>query len=247
MLKDMGVRGVKVNEVYSMDDNDMAMLPQPVHALIFLFRYQGTDKTKLETECPKQVWYAEQVPDFACATFALLNIINNIPGLEMGQQLRAFKQRTQDMTPRLRGDAIDEFTFVKRIHNSFARDEDLLNADAHLKEKLTRTRKEQAVAKAQKTKAANAAARAAKANPPEEKVSEPVRVIKRPSEAQFAEGTRAPRSSPSDEETAKSSPAAKSSLSAAETPKEESLKGTRTSSQRSKLRRLLHLPKSRLR
>ena len=107
MLKDMGVRGVKVNEVYSMDDNDMAMLPQPVHALIFLFRYQGTDKTKLETECPKQVWYAEQVPDFACATFALLNIINNIPGLEMGQQLRAFKQRTQDMTPRLRGDAID--------------------------------------------------------------------------------------------------------------------------------------------
>ena len=234
MLKEMGVRGVKVNEVYSMDDNDMAMLPQPVHALIFLFRYQGTDKTKLETECPKQVWYAEQVPDFACATFALLNIINNIPGLEMGQQLRGFKQRTQDMTPRLRGDAIDEFTFVKRIHNSFARDEDLLNADAHLKEKLTRTRKEQAVAKAQKTKAANAAARAAKANPPEKKVSEPARVIKRPSEAQFAENTRAPRSSPSDEETAKSSPAAKSSPSAAETPKEESPKGTRTSKRNKK-------------
>jgi ubiquitin carboxyl-terminal hydrolase L5 len=88
MLKDMGVRGVKVNEVWSLDDNDMAMLPQPVHALIFLFRYQATDKTKLETECPKQVWYAEQVPDFACATFALLNIVNNIPGLELGQHSR---------------------------------------------------------------------------------------------------------------------------------------------------------------
>jgi hypothetical protein len=233
MLKDMGVRGVKVNEVYDMDDNAMAMLPKPVHALIFLFRYQSTDKTKLETECPKQVWYAEQVPDFACATFALLNIINNIPGLEMGQQLRAFKQRTQDMTPRLRGDAVDEFTFVKQIHNSFARDEDLLNADAHMKEKLTRTRKEQAVAKAKKTKAANAAARAAKANPPEKEVSKPARIIKRPSEEQFAKGTRAPRSSPSDEETAKSSPAAKSSRST-ETPKEESPKGTRTSKRNKK-------------
>jgi hypothetical protein len=233
MLKEMGVRGVKVHEVWGMDDNDMAMIPHPVHALIFLFRYQATDKAKLETECPKQVWYAEQVPDFACASFALLNIINNIPGLEMGQQLRTFKQRTQEMTPRLRGDAIDEFTFVKQIHNSFARDEDLLNADAHLKERLTRARKEQAVEKAKKTKAANAAARAAKLNPPEEKVSEPPRVIKRPSKEQFAEGTRAPRSSPSDEEAAKSSTATKSSP-LLEKPKEESLKGTRTSKRNKK-------------
>jgi hypothetical protein len=228
MLKEMGVRGVKVHEVWGMDDNDMAMIPQPVHALIFLFRYQATDKAKLETECPKQVWYAEQVPDFACASFALLNIINNIPGLEMGQQLRTFKQRTQEMTPRLRGDAIDEFTFVKQIHNSFARDEDLLNAEAHLKEKLTRARKEQAVEKAKKTKTANAAARAAKLNPSEEKVSEPPRVIKRSSKEQFAEGTRAPRSSPSDEEAANSSTATKSSP-LTEKPKEESPKGTRTS------------------
>jgi hypothetical protein len=194
MLKDMGVRGVKVNEVWSLDDNDMAMLPQPVHGLIFLFRYQATDKTKLETECPKQVWYAEQVPDFACATFALLNIVNNIPGLELGQELRAFKQRTQDMTPRHRGDAIDDFTFVKRIHNSFSRDEDLLNADSHLKEKLTRARKEQAVAKAKKTKAANAAARAAKSTALEEKVSKPAPTIK---------------SSPPEENSSKAAPAVK--------------------------------------
>jgi hypothetical protein len=191
MLKEMGVRGIKVNEVWSMDDNCMAMLPRPVHALIFLFRYQATDKTKLETECPKQVWYAEQVPDFACATFALLNIVNNIPGLEMGQELRAFKQRTQDMTPRLRGDAIDDFTFVKQIHNSFARDEDLLNADSHLKDKLTKARKEQAVAKAKKTKAANAAARAAKSNPPEKEVSKSGRVT---------------RSSPPQENSSKTTP-----------------------------------------
>lgn len=157
MLKDMGVHGVKINEVWSLDDTELAILPQPVHALIFLFRYRETDKDDLEVECPDHVWYAEQVPDFACATVALLNIVNNIPGLEMGKDLRAFKDFTQDLTPRLRGDAIDDFTFVKRIHNSFARESDLLQADMHMKDKAEKACKRQATAKARKTKAEKAA------------------------------------------------------------------------------------------
>lgn len=167
MLKDMGVRGVKMSEVWSLDDNDLAILPQPVHALIFLFRYRETDKDDLVTECPANVWYAEQVPDFACATVALLNIVNNIPGLEMGKDLRNFKDFTQDMSPRLRGEAIDDFAFVKKIHNSFAREADILQADMHLKEKAAKARKRQAVAKALKTKAANAARKAMSNSPAE--------------------------------------------------------------------------------
>lgn len=167
MLKDMGVRGVKTSEVWSLDDNDLAILAQPVHALIFLFRYRETDKDDLVTECPANVWYAEQVPDFACATFALLNIVNNIPGLEMGKDLRNFRDFTQDMSPRLRGEAIDDFTFVKKIHNSFAREADILQADMHLKEKAAKARKRQAVAKALKTKAANAARKAMSNSPTE--------------------------------------------------------------------------------
>lgn len=161
MLKEMGVRGVKINEVYCLDDNDLAILPQPVHALIFLFRYRETDKDDLPTECPSNVWYAEQVPEFSCATVALLNIINNIPGLEMGRELRAFKDFTRDMTPNQRGEAIDDFAFVKTIHNSFAREADILQADVHMKEKAAKARKRQATAKAQKTRAENAARKAA--------------------------------------------------------------------------------------
>jgi ubiquitin carboxyl-terminal hydrolase L5 len=167
MLKDMGVHGVKTSEVWSLEDNELAVLPQPVHALIFLFRYRETDKDDLVTECPAHVWYAEQVPEFACATFALLNIVNNIPGLEMGKDLRNFKEFTQDMTPHLKGEAIDDFTFVKRIHNSFAREADILQADMHMKEKAAKARKRQAVAKAQKTRAENAA-RKAQGNSPAE-------------------------------------------------------------------------------
>lgn len=160
MLKDMNVKGVKVQEVYGLDDEMLAILPQPVHALIFLFRYRETDNNETDDACPKHVWFARQVPDFACATVALLNIVNNIPGLHMGDELRNFKDFTQDMDPLSRGDAIDDFQFVKVLHNSFARENDLLVADMHLKEKAAKARRRQAVAKAVKTKAEKAALKA---------------------------------------------------------------------------------------
>ena len=157
MLKEIGVRGVKIQEVYGLDDEMLAILPQPVHALIFLFRYRETEQDKLEKTCPKEVWFANQVPDFACATVAMLNIVNNIPGLSIGKELRDFRDFTQDMGPLSRGDAIDSFDFVRLIHNSFATENDLLMADMHLKEKSAKARKRQAVAKGAATKAAKAA------------------------------------------------------------------------------------------
>lgn len=57
----------------------------------------------------------------ACASVALLNIVNNIPGIDLGAHLQHFKEFTMPFTPALRGDAISNFEFVKRVHNSFAR------------------------------------------------------------------------------------------------------------------------------
>ena len=62
-----------------------------------------------------------QTSSNACASVALLNIVNNIPNIELGDNLRAFKDFTSDFSPALRGDAIANFDFVKQIHNSFAR------------------------------------------------------------------------------------------------------------------------------
>lgn len=57
----------------------------------------------------------------ACASVALLNIVNNVPNIELGENLRAFKDFTASFSPALRGDAVGNFEFVKDIHNSFAR------------------------------------------------------------------------------------------------------------------------------
>ncbi|KAF3479979.1 ubiquitin carboxyl-terminal hydrolase [Arthroderma uncinatum] len=133
MLKDFGVKGVKVQEVVSLDDEMLAFLAKPIYGLIFLFRWREDDPRKQEQSCPESLWFANQTVENACATVALLNIINNIDGIEMGEELRSFREFTKDFSPALRGNAIGNFEFVKKIHNSFARKMDILNADLLLK------------------------------------------------------------------------------------------------------------------
>ncbi|KAE8348083.1 ubiquitin carboxyl-terminal hydrolase [Aspergillus coremiiformis] len=140
MLRDFGVRGVKVQEVVSLDEEMMTFLNKPVYGLIFLFRWREDDPDKQEASCPEGLWFANQTTSNACASVALLNIVNNIEGIELGANLQHFKDFTMPFTPALRGDAISNFEFVKQIHNSFARKMDMLNSDLQLKHESTSRR-----------------------------------------------------------------------------------------------------------
>src|SRR5206468_4292951 len=70
-----------------------------------------------------------------CATLALLNIVLNATGVDIGEHLRQFKAFTADFTPYARGEALSSFDFVKRIHNSFATKMDMLENDKNLASK----------------------------------------------------------------------------------------------------------------
>ncbi|KAJ5633012.1 hypothetical protein N7490_009351 [Penicillium lividum] len=137
MLRDFGVKGVKIQEVVSLDEEMMAFLNNPIYGLIFLFRWREDDTDQQEPSCPDGLWFANQTASNACASVALLNIVNNIPDIDLGENLQHFKEFTKTFTPALRGDAINNFEFVKRVHNSFARKMDILNADLQLKSEAT--------------------------------------------------------------------------------------------------------------
>ncbi len=62
-----------------------------------------------------------QTTDNACATIALLNIIMNAEGLELGEKLHKFKQESKDLSPPLRGHMINNSVWIRTAHNSFAR------------------------------------------------------------------------------------------------------------------------------
>lgn len=110
----------------------------------------------------EHIWFANQVPEYACASIAILNIVNNIPHIDLGKELRDFKEFTKEMDPLMRGDAIDSFDFVKRIHNSFARENDMLNADMVTQGKVRKARKDLAKEKARETREARKTAKAMK-------------------------------------------------------------------------------------
>ncbi|KAK8256820.1 ubiquitin carboxyl-terminal hydrolase [Phyllosticta capitalensis] len=147
MLQDFGVRGVKVQEVFGLDEALLSMLPKPVYGLIFLFRYKEDDFLETDAICPDHVWFANQTTGNACATVALLNIVMNIPDAELGTNLSSFRSFTRDFTPALRGDQIQNYDFVKNVHNSFARKIDMMNIDLKMYDDTKATKPKSKTAK----------------------------------------------------------------------------------------------------
>ncbi|KAH7271994.1 hypothetical protein B0J15DRAFT_164448 [Fusarium solani] len=146
ILRDLGVKDVKAQEIFTIDQDSLALLPQPVYGLIFLFQYvPGYDQVN-EEEDISDVWFANQTTDNACATVAMLNIVMNADGLDLGDKLQDFKESTRHLNTALRGRQLSKNTFIRTIHNSFTRRMDHLNADLCLENeiseaKTTKTRK----------------------------------------------------------------------------------------------------------
>lgn len=79
-------------------------LHSPVYGVIFLFKYQsssGTDDSanvqdgRFDFEATENVFFANQVIQNACATQAILSVLLNRPDIEVGTELREFREFTQ--------------------------------------------------------------------------------------------------------------------------------------------------------
>ena len=49
----------------------------------------------------KDVWFANQLNDDACASLAILNVLFNCPEVELGEEMCDFKAETSDMSPKV--------------------------------------------------------------------------------------------------------------------------------------------------
>lgn len=153
MLKDLGVNGVRVREIYSLDPDMLAILPQPIYGLIFLFQYTEEDESDGEQEaCPSHLWFANQVASNACGSYALLNIVNNIPNVDLGKQMQDFREHTKTMAPADRGTAVANCDFIRQVHNTFARTIEVQNVDACLEDDMEKAAKKGKKKPAKKSK-----------------------------------------------------------------------------------------------
>uniref|UniRef100_A0A8H7NIG0 Ubiquitin carboxyl-terminal hydrolase n=1 Tax=Bionectria ochroleuca TaxID=29856 RepID=A0A8H7NIG0_BIOOC len=132
ILRDLGVENVKAQELFTVEQEFMDLLPKPVFGLIFLFEYLPEEDETEDEENPSEIWFANQTTNNACATVALLNIVMNAPGVRLGETLKEFKESTKNLSTALRGHRLSSNPYIRRIHNSLTRRMDHLNADLAL-------------------------------------------------------------------------------------------------------------------
>ncbi|GBE81472.1 hypothetical protein BKA93DRAFT_765183 [Sparassis latifolia] len=120
LLKTLGVPLV-VDDLYSLDAASLAEL-QPLHALIFLFKWVPSTAEpsggQFDTDFPG--FFAHQVVNNACATLAVMNAIGNIPGLPMSTQLTDLIGFTTGMDAQTRGMAITSSDWLREAHNALS-------------------------------------------------------------------------------------------------------------------------------
>jgi len=122
LLKTLGVPLI-VDDLYSLDSEVLAAL-QPLHALIFLFKWVGgTDETgggagAYDESFPG--FFANQVVNNACATIAVLNGVCNIPTVTMGTELSDIISFSAGMDPQTLGEVVTSSHFLRTAHNSLS-------------------------------------------------------------------------------------------------------------------------------
>lgn len=121
LISSIGVNGVQVEEVFSLDAESWTEL-EPIHGLIFLFKC-SEEKRNINFYEGNDIFFAKQVINNACATQAILSILLNSPQIELGKELSEFKEFTKTFTPQMRGMAISNYETLKKSHNSFAKND----------------------------------------------------------------------------------------------------------------------------
>ncbi|KAK4187838.1 hypothetical protein QBC35DRAFT_383908 [Podospora australis] len=124
ILRQYGIRGVSFEEILGIDELAIASLPRPVHGFVFLHQFGLPDCSPFVDN--KNIWFAKQLSENACATYAILNLLMNTQNLPLGKQLEDFKTESLEMNPPLRGLLISKSGWLREAHNTFARRMDLM-------------------------------------------------------------------------------------------------------------------------
>ncbi|CAI6336325.1 unnamed protein product [Periconia digitata] len=128
LIEKLGVKDVQFEELVTLESEELKRLGK-IYGVIFLFKYptgeKRTDTPKdgtFDHEAASKIFFAAQTIQNACGTQALLSVLLNKDGeVEIGKDLREFKEFTGEFPPEFRGETLSNSDVIREVHNSFAR------------------------------------------------------------------------------------------------------------------------------
>ncbi|KAF3481141.1 ubiquitin carboxyl-terminal hydrolase 2 [Arthroderma uncinatum] len=136
LVENLGVKDVQFEELVSLDADTIRSL-SPVYGVIFLFKWVSghsrnasspQDGTFDPLAVENGLFFAAQTIQNACGTQAVLSVILNqdspstsSSGIDIGPELRSFKEFTAGFPPDLRGETLSNSARIRNAHNVFAR------------------------------------------------------------------------------------------------------------------------------
>uniref|UniRef100_A0A914N389 Ubiquitin carboxyl-terminal hydrolase n=1 Tax=Meloidogyne incognita TaxID=6306 RepID=A0A914N389_MELIC len=124
LINGIGVQGVQIEELYSIDDEEHLDKLKPIYGLIFLFKWRQGEEVEGTLQPDAPVYFAKQVITNACASQAIINLLLNIDSndVSLGNTLENFKNFTQNFDAGLRGLTLSNSEEIRKLHNSFSRE-----------------------------------------------------------------------------------------------------------------------------
>lgn len=127
MIKNLQCEDIQFYEIYSFEDEEIFKRIEPIEGYILLFQYDKkaidymrSEYCYIETEEYPDLFFAHQIVNNACATQAILNVLLNIPHINIGPVLQTFKNETINLNADARGRKIGENEIIRKNHNEFS-------------------------------------------------------------------------------------------------------------------------------
>ncbi|CAO3694593.1 unnamed protein product [Umbelopsis ramanniana] len=131
LCKKLGAKGVQVEELMSADTETLDFI-SPVFGFTFLVHYTPNKYHKDDmVVVGGDIYFANQLVNNACSTQAILSILLNCDDvLDIGDDLRSFRESTKDYNPLLKGSAVRDDSNIRSAHNSLAKHQEAVDEAA---------------------------------------------------------------------------------------------------------------------
>ncbi|KAJ2646753.1 ubiquitinyl hydrolase 1 [Coemansia sp. RSA 1250] len=127
MIHRIGVdESVGFSDVLGLDEELLAMTPQPAYAVVFLFPttegYLEARKQEAESSKPNpHLWYSKQSIGNACGSMAILHALGNVQSqVSIGGSLKEFFEKTKEMSPMERTLELEQNKEIAGAHSASA-------------------------------------------------------------------------------------------------------------------------------